>query len=80
MGATLSVHQTISPLRIQEDIHQSQDQNATKGNLQAKERLPTTPFSYKNGRISGESKQFTSAWYIYLPKVQEYLILLLKML
>ena len=35
MGATLSVHQTISPLRIQEDIHQSQDQNATKGNLQA---------------------------------------------
>ena len=49
--------------------------------MQQKEicKLPTILFSYKNGRISGESKQFTSTWYIYLPKVQEYLILLLKM-
>lgn len=60
-----------SALRIQEGIHQSQDQNATRGSLQAKKGLRTTAFFYKNARISGESKPFTFAWYVDLAKVPE---------
>lgn len=72
VGTALNVHQTVSPWRIQEGIHQSEDQNAPqKGST--KKRLPTTTFSYKNVESLGIASSLLFCMVYILTKVSRIL-------